>query len=271
MRRLLCLLLLALLGACSRGPDADVLRRDVEARLAEALPAGTLKLEALHRRGSQKDIKAPPGEARRIVYFDVDLRLLKDYDFGAWDSPGVAGIISALNRPVTAGGRGDQATAMDAIQTDAAINPGNSGGPLVDMNGRVIGINSAIYSPSSSSDGGRVGNIGIGFAIPIDQARRTADEIIETGKATQTYIGTMVGDAPNGGAQIVRVLQDSPAAKAGLKEGDVVVKIGDRRVEDADELVAAVRTRAPGEKVVLTLQSGRTVEVTLGAEPVPGN
>jgi len=96
MRRLLCLLLLALLGACSRGPDADVLRRDVEARLAEALPAGTLKLEALHRRGSQKDIKAPPGEARRIVYFDVDLRLLKDYDFGAWDSPGVAGIISAL-------------------------------------------------------------------------------------------------------------------------------------------------------------------------------
>jgi putative serine protease PepD len=183
-----------------------------------------------------------------------------------------AGIISALNRPVTASGSGDQATAMDAIQTDAAINPGNSGGPLVDMNGRVIGINSAIYSPPSSApgqDGGRIGNIGIGFAIPIDQARRTANEIMKTGKATQTYIGATVRDAEEGGAEIVEVMDNSPAKKAGLKSGDVVTKFGDRPIEDADELVAAVRTRAAGEKVTLTLDNDRTVDITLGAQPVP--
>ncbi|MGH3432614.1 MAG: S1C family serine protease [Thermocrispum sp.] len=183
-----------------------------------------------------------------------------------------AGIISALNRPVTAGGKGDQTTAMDAIQTDAAINPGNSGGPLVDMNGRVIGINSAIYSPSSSgrAPGGNepAGNVGIGFAIPIDQARRTADEIIKTGEATQTYIGAQVRNAPGGGASVADVLPGSPAEKAGLKAGDVVTKMDDRVIDDADELVAAVRTRAAGEKVALTVEGGRTVDITLGAEPV---
>lgn len=96
MRRVLCTLLLALLAACGSGPDVEVLQRDVEARLAEALPADTLTLEALHRRGSQKDIKAPEGETRRIIYYDVDLKLARNYDFGAWDSPGVAGVISAL-------------------------------------------------------------------------------------------------------------------------------------------------------------------------------
>lgn len=176
-----------------------------------------------------------------------------------------AGIVSSLNRPVTAGGQGDQATVMDAIQTDAAINPGNSGGPLANMQGQVIGINSAIYSPSQG------GNVGIGFAIPIDQARRTADEIIESGHATQTFIGATVGDAQSGGARIGEVQPGSPAEKAGLKSNDVIVKMGDRRIEDANTLVAAIRTRAPGEKVTFTLADGNQVEVTLGGQPVPVN
>ncbi|WP_277682260.1 S1C family serine protease [Saccharomonospora azurea] len=176
-----------------------------------------------------------------------------------------AGIVSSLNRPVTAGGQGDQATVMDAIQTDAAINPGNSGGPLANMQGQVIGINSAIYSPSQG------GNVGIGFAIPIDQARRTADEIIENGHATQTYIGATVGDAPQGGARIGDVQAGSPAEKAGLESNDVIVKMGERRIDDANTLVAAIRTRAPGEKVTFTLADDSTVDVTLGGQPVAVN
>ncbi|MFB9725650.1 S1C family serine protease [Haloechinothrix salitolerans] len=181
-----------------------------------------------------------------------------------------SGIVSALHRPVRAGGSsGDLASVMDAIQTDAAINPGNSGGPLVDMSGRVIGINSAIYSPGGIS-GSSAGNVGIGFAIPIDQARRTADEIIKTGKATQTYIGALVSDARDRGAAIREVESDGPAAEAGLKKGDVVIKVGDRFIEDADELVAAIRTRAPGEEVPFTLQNNKTITVTLGAKTVGG-
>lgn len=184
-----------------------------------------------------------------------------------------SGIVSSLHRPVRAGGsRGDQATVMDAVQTDAAINPGNSGGPLVDMNGNIIGINSAIYSPLSGSPGSQsgAGNVGIGFAIPIDQARRTADELIETGQAKQTYIGASVRDAREGGAAIAEVLPDSPSEEAGLKAGDVVTKLGDRHIADADELVAAIRTRAPGETVTLTLQNNRTIQIKLGSKPAEG-
>ncbi|MFC4002887.1 S1C family serine protease [Prauserella oleivorans] len=184
-----------------------------------------------------------------------------------------SGIVSSLHRPVTAGGQGDQTTVMDAIQTDAAINPGNSGGPLANMAGQVIGINSAIYSPQASSGFGQQegGNVGIGFAIPIDQARRTADDIIQNGHATQTYIGATVGDAPGGGAAIGEVFAGSPAEKAGLKAGDVVTKLDDRVIDDANTLVAAIRTRAPGEQVTLTLSGNRTLEVTLGGQPVGGN
>jgi putative serine protease PepD len=188
-----------------------------------------------------------------------------------------SGIVSSLHRPVRAGGSsGDQTTVMDAVQTDAAINPGNSGGPLANMAGQVIGINSAIYSPQSASGGqgqgaSEGGNVGIGFAIPIDQARRTADTIIKTGQAVQTYIGAEVKNAPQGGAELGAIKQGSPAEKAGLKAGDVVTKIDDRPIDSADTLVAAVRTRAPDEKATFTLAGGRTVEVTLGGQPVPAN
>ena len=119
-----------------------------------------------------------------------------------------SGIVSALNRPVrtasaeqTASGQ-SQDTVINAVQTDAAINPGNSGGALVDMNGAVIGINSAIASLSASSDGSQAGSIGVGFAIPIDQAKRIAQEIIDTGKATHAVLGASVGDAADESSQI---------------------------------------------------------------------
>ncbi|MET0236796.1 MAG: trypsin-like peptidase domain-containing protein [Kibdelosporangium sp.] len=184
-----------------------------------------------------------------------------------------SGIISSLHRPTRAGGEnGSEATVMDAIQTDAAINPGNSGGPLVNMAGQVVGINSAIYSPGSTSTRQQGGSVGIGFSIPIDQARRTADEIVKTGKATQTVLGVTVKTAENGGAQVNELTQGGAAQKAGLASGDVVTKMDDRRIETSDALVAAVRSKAPGDKVKLTIGDGsRTVEVTLGGQPVPVN
>jgi putative serine protease PepD len=185
-----------------------------------------------------------------------------------------AGIVSALHRPVRAGGSsGDQTTVMSAIQTDAAINPGNSGGPLVNLAGQVIGINSAIYSPPTSGGMGQgeATNAGIGFAIPINQAQRTAQEIIKTGKATQTYIGASVADAQSGGALIQKVDPGSPADQGGLKAGDVVVKVDDQVIDNADGLVAAVRTRAPNDKVTFTLSDNRTIQITLGGQPVQVN
>jgi putative serine protease PepD len=180
-----------------------------------------------------------------------------------------SGIVSSLHRPTRAGGeRGDQATVMDAIQTDAAINPGNSGGPLVDMQGRVIGINSAIYSPATGT--GNAGSVGIGFAIPIDQAKRTADQIVKTGKATQTILGVSVKDNPQGGALVVNVTADGPAAKAGLKANDVVTQLDTRKIDTSDALVAAVRAHNPGDTVKLVI-GDRTVDVTLAGQVVEPN
>jgi putative serine protease PepD len=180
-----------------------------------------------------------------------------------------SGIVSSLHRPTRAGGEnGSQATVMDAIQTDAAINPGNSGGPLVNMAGQVIGINSAIYSPTGGGES-QGGSVGIGFAIPIDQARRTADEIAKTGKATQTILGVTVQDNQAGGARIIDVSPNGPGAKAGLKQGDVVTKLDDRAIDTSDALVAAVRSHKPGDKVKLVLGDGqRTVEATLAGQQV---
>jgi len=181
------------------------------------------------------------------------------------------GIISAMNRPVAAGGDArNQNTVLDAIQTDAAINPGNSGGALVNMNGELVGVNSAIAT--LGGDAGRQaqsGSIGLGFAIPVDQAKRIADELIENGAAAHASLGVQVGDdAAIDGARIVEVTAGGAAAQAGLPSGVVVTKVDDRVINSADALVAAVRSRAPGDKVTLTYldPAGKpqTVEVTLG-------
>jgi putative serine protease PepD len=183
------------------------------------------------------------------------------------------GIISALDRPVTTG---DEATGqhsvMDAIQTDAAINPGNSGGALVNMNGELIGVNSAIASLGGGPDspGAQSGSIGLGFAIPSDQAKRIAAELVSTGRATHAALGVQLSDDLSAdGAAISAVAGDGPAAAAGLPAGVVVTKFDDRVIDGPDALVAAVRSKAPGDKVALTYQDPRggashTVQVTLG-------
>lgn len=182
-----------------------------------------------------------------------------------------SGIISALNRPVAAGGDAkNQNTVLDAIQTDAAINPGNSGGALVNMNGELVGINSAIATlGGDSSAQAQGGSIGLGFAIPVDQAKRISDELIKNGSAEHASLGVQVGnDATTEGARIVEVTDGGAAAAAGLPSGVVVTKVDDRVITSADALVAAVRSKAPGDKVTLTYvdPAGKpqSVQVTLG-------
>ncbi len=187
------------------------------------------------------------------------------------------GIISATDRAVATGSTQDDATVLDALQTDAAINPGNSGGALVNAAGEVVGINTAIASVASGAPGqsSQSGNIGVGFAIPSNVAERIAQEIIDTGTATHAVLGVSAQTAADGGnpevgtgAQVVQVQPGGAAADAGLEAGDVVTAVGDRPVTTSTELTAAVRSAAPGDRVTLTVdrdgQTG-TVEVTLGS------
>jgi len=179
------------------------------------------------------------------------------------------GIVSALNRPVAAGGDSrNQNTVLDAIQTDAAINPGNSGGALVNMNGELVGVNSAIATLGGASAESQSGSIGLGFAIPVDQAKRIADELVQNGTASHASLGVQVGnDASVDGARIVEVTEGGAAAAAGLPSGVVVTKVDGRVINSADALVAAVRSKAPGTKVTLTFDGpggSQSLDVTLG-------
>jgi putative serine protease PepD len=187
------------------------------------------------------------------------------------------GIVSALDRPVAASdsGSGNADNIIDAIQTDAAINPGNSGGPLVDMSGAVVGVNSAIATLSGdAASGEQGGSIGLGFAIPIDQAKRIAAEILKQGYATHAIIGVhldtaFAGDGakiadPNGSA----VIAGGPAARAGLKAGDVIVAADGERITSPEELIVAIRKHAPGDRMTLTYLRGgerHSTTVVLGS------
>lgn len=186
-----------------------------------------------------------------------------------------SGIVSALNRPVRASQGGGESSLMDGIQTDAAINPGNSGGPLVDMNGNLIGMNSAIASLSAGGfgQGGQGGSIGLGFAIPSNFAKRVADQLIAKGEATQPMLGVRVSvvESLGGGAVVAGVEPGSPADHAGLQAGDVITRLNDRPIDSADALIAATRSQGFGETVTLQVQRGEQsqpipVEVTLSSE-----
>jgi putative serine protease PepD len=178
-----------------------------------------------------------------------------------------AGIISSLDRPVTAGGSGELAF-INAIQTDAAINPGNSGGPLLDGTGRVIGINSAIATLAGTI-GGESGSIGLGFSIPINTAKRIAEELIATGDSQTPIIGVVLNTAFTGdGAQVSEITPGGPAEKAGVREGDVITGFNGRQVADSTELVVVIRSYAPGEEIEITLtRNGQssTVSLALGS------
>ncbi|NYG07223.1 putative serine protease PepD [Phycicoccus badiiscoriae] len=196
------------------------------------------------------------------------------------------GIVSALNRPVTTSaaesqqqqdpfgqqpqtGSDGNTVVTNAIQTSAAINPGNSGGALVNAAGQLIGINSAIASLGSSG-GGQSGSIGIGFAIPANEAKSIASQLISSGKAKHAFLGVSLGDATasdgssqRAGAQITQISANTPAADAGLRKGDVVIAVDSTRVDSALSLVANIRERAVGDKVTLTvLRNGKQLNLT---------
>ncbi|WP_406092875.1 S1C family serine protease [Streptomyces sp. NBC_01013] len=189
-----------------------------------------------------------------------------------------SGIISAKDRPITAGGEkgdGSDISYVDALQTDAPINPGNSGGPLVDTDAHVIGINSAIRAADSGSttEGGQAGSIGLGFAIPINQGKRVAEELINTGKATHPVIGVSLdmkytGDGakvgPKGADGKSSVTAGGPGAQAGIRPGDVITEVDGRRVHSGEELIVKIRSHRPGDRLKLTLtRGGKELSMTL--------
>ncbi|MEP6816101.1 MAG: trypsin-like peptidase domain-containing protein [Marmoricola sp.] len=179
-----------------------------------------------------------------------------------------SGIISALDRPVTTGESANDQSYINAVQTDAAINPGNSGGPLVDLQGQVVGMNSAIASIGSTGST-QSGNIGVGFAIPIEQVELTAEQILHTGKAQYPVIGANVKSTPNvDGAEITGVTNGEPAQSAGLKVGDLVTKVDGKPITSSIGLVVAIRSHVKGDKLALTVKRGSDVKkftITLAA------
>lgn len=193
------------------------------------------------------------------------------------------GIVSAVDRTIETGssaassssGAGQDSISINVIQTDAAINPGNSGGALTNTQGEIIGVNVAIASAGSSSSSAQSGNIGVGFSIPINVAKRVAQEIIATGAATHGQLGLSVQDKASGtssefttGAEVAAVTPGSAAANAGLKVGDVVTALAGHPVTDASELTAAAREQAAGTTVKITFQrdgQDQEADITLGA------
>ncbi|MDQ5841336.1 MAG: trypsin-like peptidase domain-containing protein, partial [Chloroflexota bacterium] len=197
------------------------------------------------------------------------------------------GIVSALNRPVTTSAQGSsdpfgqqsaaEPVVTNAVQTSAAINPGNSGGALVNAGGQLIGINSSIASLGSSRASAQSGNIGIGFAIPVNEAKSIADQLITSGKATHAFLGVKSkddvvaeGSAKRAAAVVTDVTDGTPAAKAGLKAGDAIIAIDGDSIDGSLSLVAQVRERTAGEKVTLKIVSGgqaKDISVTLADKP----
>lgn len=181
-----------------------------------------------------------------------------------------SGIVSSLNRPVvTSGGTTSSESYVDAIQTDAAINPGNSGGPLTDSLGRMIGINAATATLGSTT--GQSGSIGLGFAIPMNQALRVMNEIIDTGKATRPVLGVFFDQsfASGKGAKISSLTPNDGAQKAGIPVGAIITSIDGIRITDYVSAIVRIRSHAPGDKVtvIVTMPTGgsKTFNITLGS------
>ena len=181
-----------------------------------------------------------------------------------------AGIISSKNRPVTTGNGFGESSFINALQTDAAINPGNSGGPLVDSTGAVIGVNSAIATLGAGS---QAGSIGLGFAIPINQAKKTAEQLINTGSATYPIMGISVDTQFNGVGALISsestgITPGGPADKAGLRKGDIIIALDGASVENSNELIVAIRSKNIGDKVKVKFKRNnitREVDVVLAA------
>jgi putative serine protease PepD len=239
-----------------------------------------------------------PTDLKAITLGDANAIKVGDQVMAVGNPLGLAGtvttgIVSALNRPVTTSDAQQQQQPGDptqqqqqptadpvvtnAIQTSAAINPGNSGGALVNVGGQLIGINSAIASLGSSGSSSQSGNIGIGFAIPVNEARSIADQLISTGKATHPYLGVASkdgvvadGSAKRAAAVLSNVVSGTPADKAGLQAGDAIIAVDGNPIDGSLSLVAQVRERNVGDSVTLTvLRNGqrKNIDVTLVAKP----
>ncbi|WP_030762708.1 S1C family serine protease [Streptomyces sp. NRRL F-2664] len=229
-------------------------------------------------------LKNPPAGLKPLPLGDSDKVAVGDATIAIGAPFGLSntvttGIVSAKNRPVASGdGTGSKNSYMSALQTDASINPGNSGGPLLDGRGAVIGINSAIQSAGNGGfGGGQAGSIGLGFAIPINQAKNVAESLIKTGKPVYPVISVSVDlQAKTEGAKISEqgaaanelVDPNGPAGKAGLKPGDIITEFGGKPVDSGPTLISMIWTYKPGDTVKLTyLRDGKptTVDITLGS------
>ncbi|MER6172582.1 trypsin-like peptidase domain-containing protein [Streptosporangium sp. NPDC001681] len=248
-----------------KSTSAVVVGRDPESDLAVVKPAETFGAPEITLGNSDNVVVGDP-----VIAIGSPLGLTGTV---------TSGIVSSLNRPVQAGEENNSETTwLSAVQTDAAINPGNSGGPLVNGNGEVIGVNSAIATLGRSV-GSQSGSIGLGFAIPVNHARRVAQELITTGKAKKSRIGVAIDPTYQGvGVRIATearqgsqpIEPNGPAAQAGLKPGDVILEVDGVVLQDGNELIALVRNRAPGEKLSVKYQRGgqeNTATVTVGTAP----
>ncbi|MEV0849369.1 trypsin-like peptidase domain-containing protein [Streptomyces sp. NPDC049954] len=236
---------------------AEVVGRDAGYDLAVVRVRGVRGLTAL-----------PLGDSDQVRVGDPVVAVGSPFDLA---NTVTSGIISAKERPVTAGGEGTGSGVayVDALQTDAPINPGNSGGPLVDERGRVIGVNSAIRSAdgAGTDEGSQAGSVGLGFAIPVNQARRVARELIEHGHASHPVIGVRLDPRTDGeGARIAAgkdaVTEDGPAGRAGLRPGDLVTRADGRPVTSGDDLIVRVRAHRPGDELRLTYRRDGHEHVT---------
>ncbi|UNZ18490.1 trypsin-like peptidase domain-containing protein [Streptomyces sp. 891-h] len=242
---------------------------------AQGYDVAVLKLSGL---GDRKLEPLPIANSNEVAVGDATIAIGAPFGLSGTVT---TGIVSAKNRPVASSdGRGSQASYMSALQTDASINPGNSGGPLLNSQGAVIGVNSAIQPGGGGGgglEGGQSGSVGLGFAIPSNQAKRVAEQLIKTGEPVYPVIGATVQLGGSGkGATISRsgeggsppITPGGPADKAGLEPGDVITKLDDTLIDSGPTLIGTIWTHQPGEKVKLTYERDgkeKTVEVTLGS------
>jgi S1-C subfamily serine protease len=231
----------------------------VEARLLGADPSvdlAVLKIDPADAGGELQPLELGASEDLR----PGDPAIAIGSPFGLEGSV-TTGIVSALGRTITAP---NGFSISGAIQTDAAINPGNSGGPLLDEEGRVIGVNSQIRT------GGGEANSGVGFAVPVDEIKRAVPALKRGETPQRAFLGVSSGDAEDGGAVIGDVVAGGPAARGGLRPGDRIVEIAGEPVRDGDDISSAVNSRRPGQEVRVVVERGgerRTLTVELGTQP----
>ena len=248
----------------------DIIDQDGNHAKATVVGRSTVyDLAVLRSKGAEKLKPAAVGSADQMRVGETVVAIGSPLGLSATVT---SGIVSAIDRPVTTGEGENDNSYINAVQTDAAINPGNSGGPLVNLQGEVVGVNSAIASMGSQIASSQGGNIGVGFAIPIEQVQVTTAQILRTGKAQYPVMGANVrGREQLDGATVESITPGKPAADANLEVGDVIRKVDDKPVTGSIDVVVAVRSHVPGEEVTLTVQRGkRTFEVKVGLEAETG-